>query len=70
MGKERFKRDSDYSFFGHFPYEHVVPREHFLVKLNERSPGSVSPAGWSNTIGEEPSKDTFKAMSLPGTYAP
>jgi len=38
MGKERFKRDSSDSFYGRFLYEQVVPKDHFLVKLNELIP--------------------------------
>jgi IS5 family transposase len=35
MGKRRFKELSMGSFFGQFVYERVVPRDHFLVKLNQ-----------------------------------
>lgn len=38
MSKERFKRDSSDSFYGRFLYEQVVPKDHFLVKLNEIIP--------------------------------
>jgi len=38
MGKERFKRDFGDSFYGRFLYEQVVPKDHFLVKLNELIP--------------------------------
>jgi IS5 family transposase len=38
MGKERFKKHSNDSFFGRYLYEQVVPKEHFLVKLNEIIP--------------------------------
>jgi IS5 family transposase len=35
MGKKHFKNVGMGSFFGHFVYERVVPRDHFLVKLNQ-----------------------------------
>jgi len=35
MGKRRFKNVGRGSFFGQFVYERVVPRDHFLVKLNQ-----------------------------------
>ena len=35
MAKRRFKDVGMGSFFGQFAYEQVVPRSHFLVKLNE-----------------------------------
>ncbi len=35
MGKPRFKELGQDSMFGHFVYSRVVPRDHFLVKLNE-----------------------------------
>jgi len=35
MGQKRFKETGMGSFFGAFVYESVVPRDHFLVKLNE-----------------------------------
>lgn len=38
MSKERFKRDSSDSFYGDFLYQQVVPKDHFLVKLNELIP--------------------------------
>jgi len=38
MGKERFKEGKRDSFFGDFVYEQVVPKDHFLVKLNEVVP--------------------------------
>jgi len=38
MGKERFKRDCSDSFYGDFLYEQVVPKDHFLVRLNEIIP--------------------------------
>jgi len=38
MKQERFKRDSSDSFYGNFLYEQVVPKDHFLVKLNELIP--------------------------------
>ena len=38
MGKERFKEGKRDSFFGDFVYEQVVPKDHFLVKLNDVIP--------------------------------
>lgn len=38
MGKDRFKRDSSDSFYGRFLHEQVVPKDDFLVKLNEITP--------------------------------
>lgn len=35
MAKRRFKNVGAGSFFGQFLYERVVPRDHFLVKLNQ-----------------------------------
>jgi IS5 family transposase len=35
MGKKRFKHLGLGSFFGGFVYERIVPRDHFLVKLNQ-----------------------------------
>lgn len=35
MAKKRFKRLGLGSFFGGFVYERIVPRDHFLVKLNQ-----------------------------------
>jgi IS5 family transposase len=35
MAKKHFKDVGMGSFFGHFVYERVVPRDHFLVKLNQ-----------------------------------
>ena len=35
MGQKRFKETGMGSFFGAFVYESIVPRDHFLVKLNE-----------------------------------
>lgn len=35
MGKRRFKPFGLGSFFGGLVYEHIVPRDHFLVKLNQ-----------------------------------
>lgn len=35
MSRERFKELGEGSFFGRFVYTRVVPRDHFLVKLNE-----------------------------------
>ena len=35
MARKRFKEVGMSSFFGQFAYEQVVPRSHFLVKLNE-----------------------------------
>jgi len=35
MGKRRFKNVGRGSFFGQFVYERIVPRDHFLVKLNQ-----------------------------------
>jgi len=33
MSKARFKKDTTDSFFGHFLYEQVLPKDHFLVRL-------------------------------------
>jgi IS5 family transposase len=38
MARERFKEGKRGSFFGVFVYEQVVPKDHFLVKLNEVVP--------------------------------
>ncbi len=35
MGKPRFKKLKLGSFFGDFVYSRVVPRDHFLVRLNQ-----------------------------------
>lgn len=35
MARKRFKQVGLGSFFGHYVYERVVPRSHFLVRLNE-----------------------------------
>ncbi len=35
MGQPRFKDLESDSFFGHFLYSQVVPRDHFLVRLNQ-----------------------------------
>ncbi len=35
MGKPRFKELESDSFFGHFVYLRAVPRDHFLVRLNQ-----------------------------------
>lgn len=35
MGRQEFKEGKRDSFFGRFVYEQVVPKDHFLVKLNE-----------------------------------
>tara|TARA_B100000315_G_C14517819_1_gene560021 strand:+ start:154 stop:1278 length:1125 start_codon:yes stop_codon:yes gene_type:complete len=35
MGKERFRETDGNSFFGSFVYDRVVPKDHFLRKLNE-----------------------------------
>jgi IS5 family transposase len=38
MGGERYQEGKRDSFFGDFVYERVVPKDHFLVKLNEVVP--------------------------------
>ena len=38
MAKVRFKKDTQDSFFGHFLYEQVLPRDHFLVRARESLP--------------------------------
>jgi IS5 family transposase len=38
MARERFQEGKRDSFFGDFVYEQVVPKDHFLVKLNEVVP--------------------------------
>jgi len=38
MSQERFKENTNDSFYGRFLYEQVVPKDHFLVKLNEIIP--------------------------------
>ena len=38
MSRERFKSNTSNSFFGHFLYAQVVPKDHFLVKLQEVVP--------------------------------
>ena len=35
MARRRFKNVGSGSFFGQFLYERIVPRDHFLVKLNQ-----------------------------------
>lgn len=35
MGKRRFRPLGLGSFSGGLVYEHIVPRDHFLVKLNQ-----------------------------------
>ena len=35
MARQRFKEIGTYSFFGEFVYEQIVPRDHFLMKLNQ-----------------------------------
>lgn len=38
MAKVRFKKDTQDSFFGHFLYGRVLPKDHFLVKAKETIP--------------------------------
>ncbi len=38
MAIVRFKKDTQDSFFGHFLYERIVPKDHFLVKAKETIP--------------------------------
>jgi len=38
MSKVRFKKDTQDSFFGHFLYRQVLPKDHFLVKAKENIP--------------------------------
>jgi IS5 family transposase len=38
MGHERFKQLGEESFFGRMVYERVIPRDHFLMRLNETVP--------------------------------
>ena len=38
MDRERFKANTRDSFFGHFLYEQVVPKDHFLVQLKRIVP--------------------------------
>lgn len=38
MAKVRFKKDTQDSFFGHFLYDRILPRNHFLVKTREVIP--------------------------------
>lgn len=38
MAKVRFKKDTQDSFFGHFLYEQVLPRNHFLVRARTSLP--------------------------------
>jgi len=38
MAKVRFKKDTQDSFFGHFLYERIIPKDHFLVKAREIIP--------------------------------
>jgi hypothetical protein len=35
MARKRYRQVGLGSFFGRMVYERVVPRDHFLVKLNE-----------------------------------
>lgn len=38
MPQVRFKKDTQDSFFGHFLYSRVIPKDHFLVKARETIP--------------------------------
>jgi len=38
MGQERFKPQFENSFFGRMVYDRIIPRDHFLVQLNEAIP--------------------------------
>lgn len=38
MAKVRFKKDTQDSFFGHFLYSRIIPKDHFLVKAKEIIP--------------------------------
>jgi hypothetical protein len=38
MGQERFKRLGEDSFFGRMVYDRVIPRDHFLMRLNGTIP--------------------------------
>jgi IS5 family transposase len=38
MGQERFKPQLENSFFGQMVYDRIIPRDHFLVQLNEAIP--------------------------------
>jgi hypothetical protein len=38
MGQERFKRLGEDSFFGRMVYDRVIPRDHFLMRLDEVIP--------------------------------
>lgn len=38
MAKVRFKKDTQDSFFGHFLYGRVLPKDHFLVRAKEMIP--------------------------------
>ena len=38
MGQERFKPQFENSFFGRMVYDRIIPRDHFLVQLNEAVP--------------------------------
>ena len=38
MAKVRFKKDTQDSFFGHFLYEQVLPKDHFLVRARVSLP--------------------------------
>ena len=38
MGQERFKPQFENSFFGRIVYDRIIPRDHFLVQLNEAIP--------------------------------
>jgi hypothetical protein len=38
MGRRRFKRVGEGSFFGDFVYREIIPGDHFLVKLRELVP--------------------------------
>lgn len=35
MARQRFKEIGTHSFLGEFVYEQIVPRDHFLMKLNQ-----------------------------------
>ena len=38
MGSERFKPNTNNSFFGEFLYQQVIPNDHFLVQLKQVIP--------------------------------
>jgi len=38
MGSERFKPNTNHSFFGEFLYQQVIPNDHFLVQLKQVIP--------------------------------